>query len=323
MSDKLIHSLGQEKLQQLLAAIGSRPAPPSEQPDVTEYDWTLPRCFNTGQLAVLQDFAKGVAANAAARFSDLCQSNFSVTISSITEHFALDILNKTGEENQNDYYLTLAGAEERLCGFIHIPLPSAMAWAAQLLGDSETNTNPDRQLSELEESLLSDAAFAFIEAFSDSFENSEFQAVNKVTRELPQLPFQDTDELCRITFETKKADTEEGSTAHLVILSQELLVVAGRDNETTDQSTAEDASKAILNYLLDIPIVVTTLFASTTVTLEQAISLKQGDILLLDKKLDDPIELIVNDRAVLYGWPVQSEKRYAVVVAEGDLNDET
>lgn len=318
MTSKSVSNLDKARLQGLLGAIGSAPAAPAEYPDAVEYDWTSPHYFTTRQRAVLQSFAGDVAARASVRLTALCQSDLRAKVASRSEHFTHAILAETAKQEPAGYYLVFATVEEQVCGFVDIPPQSAMAWAAQLLGGSDSSANSERRLSELEESLLSDAAMALVHAFSDSFEDRDFQPITRITRELPGLPFEDTDELCRIAIEARRADADGGSTANLVVLCRELLPVVGPGRGTSEVMTAEDASKAILDHLLRMPITVGVNFATTAITLGQAMTLESGDILLLNKKLDEPIELIVDGRTILSGWPARCENRHAFVVAEGN-----
>jgi flagellar motor switch protein FliM len=43
-------------------------------------------------------------------------------------------------------------------------------------------------------------------------------------------------------------------------------------------------------------------------------NLQADDILLLDKRVDQPAELIVDGRTVYYGYPAKSEGKYAVTI---------
>ncbi len=322
MSSTPTQSLDKAKLQRLLSAIGSSPAAPPEQYDAVEYDWKCPHYFSIRQRAALANFVGDVASKAAVRLTSLCRADLRVKASSTTEHFTHDILNEAAKQETGSHYLIFAAADEQVCGFIDIPPQSAMAWAAQLLGDSDLSTGTDRELSELEESLLSDAAMALVRAFSDSFDDRDFQPITRITRDVPTLPFQDTDELCRIALEAKKANADNGSTANLVVLSRELLPVVGPGREISAAVTAEDTSRAIMGHLLQMSIVVKVVLDTAMITLQQAMHLESGDILLLNKKLNEPIRLLVDGQTIMYGWPAQSESRYAFVAAEGDHQQE-
>jgi flagellar motor switch/type III secretory pathway protein FliN len=64
-----------------------------------------------------------------------------------------------------------------------------------------------------------------------------------------------------------------------------------------------------------MPVSITATLASTMLTFEEIINLRPNDILLLGKRIDEPMDLIVDNRIVSHGWPAKSEGRYAVVIA--------
>ena len=306
-------NLSRDKVRQLLNAVGSAPAPQVDQTEAIEYDWARPHVFTTNQTARLEAFVTRVAANAARRFTELCRSSFDVSVSGITEHFAADFTGPTAAQH-DDYHLVFAGTDQNVCGFVGIPLQSAMAWAAQLLGDSDLGSDSDRQLSELEESLLSDAAIAFVEAFNESFEDRDFQATTRITRGPAELPFENIDELCKIEIEVKKTGSDTPSNAYLIVRCRQLASGLGFESGPPRNVTAEETSNAILEHVLDMPVCVSTLLASATMKLRQTMSIEPDDVLLLNKRIDRPIDVIVGGLRIMQGWPARSGKQYAVVI---------
>ncbi|MBA7704125.1 hypothetical protein ES703_112925 [subsurface metagenome] len=61
---------------------------------------------------------------------------------------------------------------------------------------------------------------------------------------------------------------------------------------------------------------VTAQLASTVLTFDEMMSLQVDDILLLDKAIDKPAEVMVNDQMAFSGRPAKSAGRYAVVITE-------
>ena len=50
-------------------------------------------------------------------------------------------------------------------------------------------------------------------------------------------------------------------------------------------------------------------------------NLQVNDIVILDKRVDEPIELVVEGKTVCYGWPGKSDDEYAVTVATTAFGD--
>jgi len=127
---------------------------------------------------------------------------------------------------------------------------------------------------------------------------------------------QGTEELCKITFGVEKTGSENGSEVHLLIFCDKLAAALEETAQTNSQVSPKDISNVILDHLQKMPLCVTGQLASTHLLFEQIISLVPDDILLLDKKIDESIDLIIQDRTVFRGWPAKSAGNYAVAITE-------
>ena len=314
MSGIATKSLSREKIRQLLMAIGSESKEDAVQEDATQYNWQEPHYFNKEQFVKLNNFADAVAAAVAQKFAKLCRSEFNVTISSTTQHYLYEILSQLSDGEQRDYYLPFGADQEHLCGLIGIPGQTAVNWATQLLGDSESEKDPGSDLSPLEETLLLDLASALVEVFSGPDKALAFQPAQKIVRGQWPLKLGDTEEICKISFDVKNADSEKGSEAYFLILCSELTPVAGKTVRDSGEFSAEDISKLILEHLQEMPVLITGQLASAVLSFEELMNLQADDILLLDKRVDLPVELIVDGRTVYYGRPAKSAGKYAVTI---------
>jgi flagellar motor switch protein FliM len=328
MSGRVTNSLSREKIQQLLTAVGSGPKDDTAQAEATDYNWHEPHYFNSEQLVRLGYFTESVAAAVAHKFTKLCRSECNVTITSTTEHYAYEFLSQLSESEQRDYYLPFGTDPEHMCGLIGIPEQAAVSWATRLLGDAESEKDPGGDLSPLEESLLLDLASALIEVFSGPDKALAFQPAQNIVRGQWPLGLGDTEELCKISFDVKNADSEKSSEAYFLILCSKLTPVAGKTVQDSGKSPAEDLSKMILGHLERMPVLITGQLASAVLTFEEIMNLQVDDVLLLDKRVDQPAELIVGGQTVYYGWPAQSVGKYAVAItstatAFGDADEKT
>jgi len=308
------NNLSNGKINQLLSVVGSGPMEDTTGIKATEYNWNQPHYFDRKQLNKLDDLIKKVARAMTVKFADFCHSEFDVSVVSTMQHFAAELVDQAMESGQNDYYLAFGTDQDHPCGLISIPTQTAFIWATQLLGDPESEKNSGRDLSQLEESLLSDLLSALIEAFSQKI--WDFQPAKNIVRGLFPFELEGTEELCKITFDVKKGDQEKGSEAYILILCSELESAVGKAEQTVGEFSADDISKAILGHMQQMPVCITAQLASTVLTLEEIMSLEVGDILLLDKKVNDPIELITSGRTALLGRPAKSAGKHAVVITE-------
>ncbi|MBC8472680.1 MAG: FliM/FliN family flagellar motor switch protein [Planctomycetes bacterium] len=309
------NNLSKEKIHQLLIAVGSGPLEDTTGIKASEFNWNEPHYFDRKQLNRLDDFTKRVARSMSVKFVDFCHSEFNVTVVSTEQHFAAKLVDQAMESGQNDYYLAFGNDQKHPCGLISIPTQTAFIWATQLLGDTESEVEDSgRDLSQLEESLLLDLLSALIQAFSQK--NWDFQPGRNMARRLFPIEFKGTEELCKITFDVKKTGQEKGSEAYILILCSKLESVVGKAEQAVGSFSADDISKAILGHMQKMPVYITAQLASTVLTLKEIMSLEVGDILLLDKKVNEPIELITSGRTALLGRPARLAGKNAVVITE-------
>jgi flagellar motor switch protein FliM len=316
MSGIATSSMSRERIQQLLKALGTGPMDDAEQVEATEYDWHESHYFNGDQLEKLNNFTVAVAEAMTRKFNKFCRGEFEVTVASITQHYVNNFLSKLSDSEQKDYYIPFGAGAERMCGLIGMPEQVVFDWARQLLGDSESDKNHGRDLSQLEESLLLDLVSALIEVFSDLDESFDFNSEKNIIKGRWPLELDGTEELCKISFNVKKTGSEKGSEAYFLILCNELEPVAGKAVQDSVCFSEEDVSKVILGHLYKMPVPITGQLASAMLTFEEIMNLQVDDILLLDEKIDHPMELIVGGRTFYYGHPAKSTGKYAVTITD-------
>jgi flagellar motor switch protein FliM len=323
MSGRVTNSLSKERINQLLVAARSAPKEEAADVEATDYNWHEPHYFNNVQLTKLDDFLKRVALALAKRFSGFCRSEFDVTIASTTQHFAGEFLKPHTDGKSRDYYLAFGADPKQPCGVLGIPEETAVIWARQLLGDAESTKGSGKSLSQLEESLLLDLTSALVEALCAAYSVGDMYPAESMIQGLWPLDLNSVEELCKVSFSVRKTGSEDGSEAYFVMLSGTLEPAVGKSEENPDRFSANDTSKAILNHLQAAPVTVTIRLASTSLTFEQVMSLRTDDVLLLDRRVDELVELIVDGRTMYYGWLAKSGDKYAVAIAPAPATDGT
>lgn len=320
MISSVSNNLSKEKIQQLIAAVAASPNEEAEQIESHEYNWLEPHYFNITQVEMIERFMQKVGTVIAGKFADFNNCKFEVKIVSIGQHFVNDLFNPDSEDERNDYYLPF-GEEKRFYGLVGLPQQTAIAWAKQLLGDEKSEDDSNRELSQLEESLLLDLVHSMVNALSNLHPTNQFKKADYLIKGQWPLELQDTEELCKVSLEFSKAESEEKRTAYFLIPCDKLDTLTGKLSHSDRRFSEEEISNAILECIKDMNITVTAQLASTMLTFEEIINLQVDDIFLLDRRVDEPIELLVDDMTVCYGWPARSSGQYAMVVtahAESD-----
>ena len=309
--------LTREKIQQLLAAVGSHAAPQTEQVQAADYSFRQPHYFTKAQLKKLDKFTEKLASRIADKFSALYHSDFNITIASVSQQFAQQLLTENPDEKLGCYCLTFA-ADNRLCGFIDVPSKTALSWATQVLG--ETSADENRDLSDLEESLLLSITSSVVAAISDAGDKSAFRPNAALSRSALNLELDSAEQLCKISFNVAKTGSEKTTQAHLFILSAILELLIDPNKQSDSKFSDKDITKAVLDRLHQVSVCLEAKLSSTELAFEEIAALQPEDVLLFDKKINEPLELTLAGRTVFYGSPVKSAGKYAVLITQPAKN---
>lgn len=330
MSGNIVKNPGRERLNQLLKAARARSGPGEAPLEATEYNWHEPHRFSRMQLRKLNDFVKRLTMVLADKFSGFCRGEFDVIDASTSQHFAGEFIRPAAEGTSGDFYLPFGADSEHPCGLLGLPEETAVTWARQLLGDAESDKGAGKTLSQLEATLLLDLTCALVEEFSLACEGVQFRPGGSMVKGLWPLEPTGIEELCRISFSVRspqdnvrKTGSAEASAAYFLMTCEALAPVVGPGAQTSGQFSANEVSKAILDRLQTMPVTATAQLASTALTFAEIMNLRVGDILLLDRKVDEPAELIIEGRTVYCGWPVKSAGKYALTIAPAGVEETT
>ncbi len=308
-------NLSRAKIHRLLQAVGS--APTQTEPDVeaSPYDWRDPHSFDEDQRNRLAAMMTQGAALLSDRFVHFYHSEFNVKATSIKQHFAADL--NSHIRLDEGFSLPFGPAPDQPCGFLAVGAEAALDWATRLLGDSEGNDDPDRVISSLETSLLSDLLAASAEAVLGSLGDSHnLQASSNLCQGGAPVPYGPTDEICHVVFQIQEAEAEEMAELSLVLPCSTLAPALGKALSTEVQPSAEQLSRLLMEHVQKMTVTVTAHLAAIRLSFEEILDLGPDDVLLIDKPLEEPMDVIVDGRTVFRGRPAQSNGQYAVFVTE-------
>jgi flagellar motor switch protein FliM len=318
MSPSIDH-LGQAKVCRLLAAVGSAPAQEQAPGDVTPYDWRDPHYLNADQLNRLAAIMSQAAAKLGDVLTRFFSREFNVSPTAVTQHFADDL--RRSFRPDSSYCLTFGPDKGPSCGFLAISTQTTMAWVSKLLGDTEPTGDPDRPLSSLEESLLSDLVAAVLDVFLGSLRPHEIlKGSGRLSKGQPGIQFELTEEICRITFRIKEADQGEPSDITFLLSCGTLAALVGKTPAAAHGTTPQELSHALMEHLQRMPVTVTAHLATARIGFQEILDLGPGDILLLDKPIHEMVELAVEGHTAFRGRPAQSDGNYAILIRESQAD---
>ncbi len=312
-------NLTRDKLRQLIASVRKHVPAEQVQPDAAQYNWQRPYHFNSDQFAVLDVFAKKLADQIAKTFNTLCQGDFSVTIASTSQIYACTIAGNVSTEQHEHYFLPFTTDDNNQCGFVSISPETAPVLVGHMLRDSDIGAREDKKLSELEESILMDVTIAMVDALATTLKENSGPVIQKSSNIIKGKWPLDFDDFKDLTSITVTANHPDGTTElTFIILSDILEPVLGIKARPDQEFSAREIRNMILQSMRDAPIEVAAQLSSASMCLGDVMNLCVGDILLLEKKIDEPIEVLLNDRRTLRAYPATSSGKYAIVIAPPD-----
>ncbi|MHC4186681.1 MAG: FliM/FliN family flagellar motor switch protein [Planctomycetota bacterium] len=323
MTNTADNSLTKDKIQQLLAAVGSQTDSEEPQPEVTELSWSEPHCFNNYQLENINNFTNQISELIAEKFKASCHCDFNVTINSSSQCYGDEFLKQIQESEQKNYYLAFGTEPGNFSSLLVMSMSTTVCWTNLLLQDAEADDNADRELSELEESFLHDISSVIIIALSEAYPNSEFSIDDKVVHQQLPISLESTQQLFKLDFTIEQPDTKKSSQAFVVIPCQLLNPVAGKSSGSKSVFSLEQVSEVMLEHIQELPVSVWAQLGSARLTFEEVMNLNSSDILLLDTTVEEPAMLFVNGIERFQCRPAKSNGNFAVVITAPltDKND--
>jgi flagellar motor switch protein FliM len=216
----------------------------------------------------------------------------------------------------------LAGAGDKTpCGVILLPIQSAIAWTSRLLG-GQAGEIAVRELTALELSLVGEIMGTLggtLQAVARGVSGPAFGVSEQIAQE--KMPFiaSPTTEYCRFAFSAGSegsAGSEKAGLAFAYVIQTSQLagIYAPQAGKTAPQPG--QSAKAMLAHMGGASVMATACLGSAVATVREIMDLEPGDIMLLQNRMGEPIELSVQGTVVMVGLPVETEGHYGLEVVE-------
>jgi flagellar motor switch protein FliM len=311
MSKTDADKLSREKIQQLLAAVGTKSKEDtSHDSDVTDYDWRQPRYFKVKELTRIKSFAETAAQELIEEFGRLYQSETTVSVVSAEQRSS----GASDEENQQgDYHIPFGADSQKPFGLVTIPKQSALLWTGRILGDAAIDKDSERHLSKLEESLLADIVSGLINAFSRAY-GSTLSADEHILSDRSMIELQGSDELFEMVFEAKTEAGDMSAAVSFLMCCDKLETIAGCTAGRGEKLSEAQIRNAMLEHIHRVPVSVRVELAGAMLAFKDVMNLEVDDIVMLNKNVMETAEILVEGQTLFHGFPAQAGGNFAVVI---------
>lgn len=308
---KLTHSM----LGQL---ISTAQAQMTEEPEVEteEYNWLEPHHFDLEQMAMIETFGRKLEESVTESFTSHCQGEFSTSVTSITQQFSLQLAEVTAAERENNFFLPFT-ADKKKCGFLNLAPETAIALIGHMLCDFDSSGEAGRKLSLLEESILTDIAGVIIAALGEAFQETttiDIQPARNLVKGDWPMDIPETEHLT--TFALAVDHPEAPLQVEFTILSKTIEPIAGIQPRTATPPSQQEMSNMIMQHAHKALVEVTARLCSTSIKLDDVMNLSTGDIVMLNKKTNEPLDVLLNQRNCFRAYPATASGKYAIVITQ-------
>lgn len=278
-----------------------------------DYDWRQCHHYSPAAVAQLKEVLTKAAGVVADKMTDLFHARPEITVDAIDQCFAKEALEASVAGGA--WVMNLGRPKGKHCGVLAISSAAAAKWVAQLLGDDGASRQEGQALSELEQTLLTDITLAVGQAFSKAVTAAkaaeiapETQLSSSVSAQLDPMA-----DACRISLNVKTAT--DSSTLSIVLLCDVLDPAVGMDQSAAGVAP-ERVKAVIMECIKPSPVVISATLGRASVSIRDIADLKAGDVIVLAKDIDEPVEVFLNDNQLCLGQLAEYEGRYAVVALQ-------
>jgi flagellar motor switch/type III secretory pathway protein FliN len=279
-------------------------------PVAVDLDWSIPHRFDPAQAGRLGGFQSAIAKRMSAALGALVGSALPMTPLAASEHY----LGELSAGIAGSYCVPLTDESEQKCGFVHIPAASAAAWVGRLLGKSSVPDGAARDLSSLEMVLLLDVVSAALGGAYPAFEEHHLRPLHRAEHVLKGetgLGGADADEFVYLGFQ---CDQAVGGMQINLYLGAELLGAAVAVGGSVTSLPQDQTRKLLLEHVEGLFLAGEVVVGSSAVAMGDIMSLQPGDVLVMDKRADEPMDFVLAGQTLLQGHLVTCQGRYALEI---------
>jgi len=289
---------------------------PVEGSNAPLYDWTCPHHFEPVEWLMMKNLGKKIATYIEKSLSLVCLHEPKVSFKNVVQEFASVLADNALRQEKLQYFMPLQASAKVPDGYVNFQFEAATTLISQMLRDTESNVGANGQLSTLEESILQDGAMVIADAIIMALEEHGEITVKHADRIVKgdwPLAARQLQDLCGFSFVLAYPKQTVEITVLFVAEAIDPAVGIRRTQRTLNPA---ELSRLIVRQLNDVPVDVTARLCVSSIRMEDLMRLETGDILVLDKKINEPLDVLFNRRICFQAWPVVCEGKQALLMTQ-------
>lgn len=304
-------------VERLRKILGKLPVKKQEEPDLPnceDYNWRKPNYFSAEQLEKLNVFSKSLATQITIKLKKYYRQGLETEFDSVAQLFSQDL--KSLPDEEKNYCLSFTDEPGDIFGYVLVPQKTAGTWTRQLLGDSHNEGDGNSQLSSLERSLLHDIAAELVYSLTSSVARSSIKPQGCITDDVFVMNFENGLEVCKITFKFKISGSEEQFVFSYLLPCEQITdsVLIQGDKKSKPEPIV--FKEMVIENLKHIKIPLTATLCKQSFNLDDILSLEVDDVIMLDKSINDTIDVFAMHKKLFSGTIAKNEGNYAVMISK-------
>ena len=317
MADEILSA---EELDALLSTVDeSASGKGRREKRVLEYDFVRPNKLSGEQLRSLQRLHEAIAQNATMALSTYLRINLEVNIVSLGE-LTFEVFRNSLPNPTVINVLSLAPLPERALATMDMKL--AFSLLDRMLGGPGKPLDRVRALTTIEQSLLDNVIKRFLDQLANGWsELTRFTPVVEAREMDPQFVqvIPSSEMVLVSTFAiSAPGELEPGEMCFCVPFISLDGVLPRLSNQFRFASMHRDQTTAQATYLkrvvTDSPLTLQTILGNATLSLDEIMSLKIGDVMVLDERTNSAAKGFIKDQLRVTGRPGKLGRKAAFLV---------
>jgi flagellar motor switch/type III secretory pathway protein FliN len=284
--------------------------------DAPLLDWTCPHHFDSQGWVRMKELGDQIASSIETALGPMCQESPKVTLKKVVQDYACKAAERAETGDKPQYFLPFLSQAKRAEGFLCVPLEAAGVLIAQVLRDPEASAGQSGSFSSLEESILQDAMAGLLDVVTAALQAGGQASLKRADRiVVGQWPLdaRDMQDLCGFSFTV--AFAKQSIEIHMMAAAEILDAALQITFRTQKPMTPAEQSKKIIRLLHDVPVRITAQLSMSSIRVEDLVTMDPGDVLVTDKRTNEPLDILVNGLFCFRAWPALCEGKFSLVVA--------
>jgi len=317
--------LSQQDIDDILKGGGSFSESKSHEKEILPYDFRLPNRISKSQLRTIRNISENFAESFGSYLMTTLQTVVNIRVNTVDQIYYSEYVLSVPDPSVL-YSFTIKGTDIRLV--LELNVDFALALVDRLLGGNGNSAKPQKVITQIEQKVLSNViekimfdlkkAWMVIDNFEykvDGFETDiDFVQLSSPNESVLLISFEisigDQSYLMNLCFTTFAFDP--------ILSKLSTKRVSTIKNSKYYGMTATELIKLQLSEV-ELPVVVE--LGQSSITFQELLDLKIGDIIILDNKIHNELKVNVNDKLAYYAHPGVVNNHKAIRITKNLLTN--